>query len=503
MLSVLWIVSLMIVHNPVKTLNLTRCSGETINGGDGILTSLGYPQEHRSKTNDSCCISAPADSITTIRILHIDADGCINVEAANDTRLNRTKLSICEPLQWKDPLRISSTRIGINFLAEKPVKGFALHYMVKHKSYCDETFPCISGGCFSGSCDGIVECLDSSDELGCGTCQRTHVKCPKSSRCFNIFEERCDGVSNCPDGKDEANCTFHHCGNSSDKSFRCSNEKCVSRALVGNGLDDCGDGSDENAHIYNYLGATFFLTVVSFLLLWCWCSSRRDIQRLIENPPDFPLPVFRAPGEGEGNLGENESEEVFQAFVNARSSSVSRRRPRGRTRAARSVSPLVKTDSNCSVVALASLGVAPEDCLELDFTCMEHRDEHSRVFSQRRSRSVDGRGDRNLETHRRPRSWSVFRNKVSDISLVTFSSSQSFSHDVNHTPSTSEIRSITRNSLTYNISKPLSFGRKTKVGDCPQIRSEIDRIIELTPTRECYNLFRDRNDVTVIDLENT
>ncbi|KAK2146714.1 hypothetical protein LSH36_586g01002 [Paralvinella palmiformis] len=93
-------------------------------------------------------------------------------------------------------------------------------------------------------CDGIPDCLDGSDEIGCGPPQ-----CDDDQfTCDNGFclppEFYCDGKYDCGPGdiSDEENCTTE-CP--PDLPFRCDNGICMPPYVPCDGHDDCGDGSDE------------------------------------------------------------------------------------------------------------------------------------------------------------------------------------------------------------------------------------------------------------------
>lgn len=65
---------------------------------------------------------------------------------------------------------------------------------------------CTGGGCVEGQrCDGIIDCLDSSDEKRCR--YRCHISEFRCNDGWCIDERlRCDGFSDCKDGSDEENC---------------------------------------------------------------------------------------------------------------------------------------------------------------------------------------------------------------------------------------------------------------------------------------------------------
>ncbi|XP_012342709.1 basement membrane-specific heparan sulfate proteoglycan core protein isoform X12 [Apis florea] len=100
---------------------------------------------------------------------------------------------------------------------------------------------CDDGQCIllRRKCDNIFDCLDGSDERGCGVCSPAEWKCA-SGECIAEVE-RCDNVIHCADGSDEFGCVSECPAG----MFRCNDGLCLDNKRRCDGRPQCSDGSDE------------------------------------------------------------------------------------------------------------------------------------------------------------------------------------------------------------------------------------------------------------------
>ncbi|XP_026298187.1 basement membrane-specific heparan sulfate proteoglycan core protein isoform X16 [Apis mellifera] len=100
---------------------------------------------------------------------------------------------------------------------------------------------CDDGQCIllRRKCDNIFDCLDGSDERGCGVCSPAEWKCA-SGECIAEIE-RCDNVIHCADGSDESGCVSECPAG----MFRCNDGLCLDNKRRCDGRPQCSDGSDE------------------------------------------------------------------------------------------------------------------------------------------------------------------------------------------------------------------------------------------------------------------
>ncbi|GIY59173.1 sortilin-related receptor, partial [Caerostris extrusa] len=108
-------------------------------------------------------------------------------------------------------------------------------------------FKCTDGRCIEAEyvCDFDDDCHDGSDEANCTTpekiCRHNEFLCTVSKQCLPM-SWRCDGDSDCRDGSDEVDCQSIEC---ESWQFKCGNGRCVFITWQCDGQDDCGDNTDE------------------------------------------------------------------------------------------------------------------------------------------------------------------------------------------------------------------------------------------------------------------
>uniref|UniRef100_A0A8C3A547 Sortilin-related receptor n=1 Tax=Cyclopterus lumpus TaxID=8103 RepID=A0A8C3A547_CYCLU len=123
--------------------------------------------------------------------------------------------------------------------------------------YCEGTrcngFLCSNHTCLPATahCNGIQECPDGDDEHNCDPLCTRYMEFVCKNRAQCLFQSLvCDGIRHCEDGSDEdadyAGSTPSEFGKVCDAyTFQCANGVCVSLEWKCDGMDDCGDYSDE------------------------------------------------------------------------------------------------------------------------------------------------------------------------------------------------------------------------------------------------------------------
>jgi hypothetical protein len=127
------------------------------------------------------------------------------------------------PLVCVDCEGIVAAPVLESYSADAHVCHLHEQYLTPGQSNYD-SFKCLDGTCTSmqGRCNGISNCADGSDEVGCDASQDLFVPAYVATD------------SPCP-------ADF-----SSDVFFQCSNSNCIERVGLCNGHSNCADGSDES-----------------------------------------------------------------------------------------------------------------------------------------------------------------------------------------------------------------------------------------------------------------
>uniref|UniRef100_A0A8B9H7G1 Sortilin-related receptor, L(DLR class) A repeats containing n=1 Tax=Astyanax mexicanus TaxID=7994 RepID=A0A8B9H7G1_ASTMX len=122
-----------------------------------------------------------------------------------------------------------------------------------HCEHCNG-FLCSNGTCLPASahCNGLEDCPGGTDEQRCDPLCTRYMEFVCKNRAQCLFQSLvCDGTKHCADGSDEdasyAGCSTHpefekKCD---ADNFQCANGVCVSLDWKCDGMDDCGDYSDE------------------------------------------------------------------------------------------------------------------------------------------------------------------------------------------------------------------------------------------------------------------
>lgn len=135
---------------------------------------------------------------------------------------------------------------GLCILADGYCDGISDCFDASDEDYCGGCYAnewqCDDNQCIaaSGRCDGHEDCYDGSDELDCSNCNTGEFECGDGT-CIDATLT-CDGTDDCADASDEATCGCNPTG-----LYVCEDLTEIDASLVCDGTDlDCPDGSDED-----------------------------------------------------------------------------------------------------------------------------------------------------------------------------------------------------------------------------------------------------------------
>ncbi|KAM9853373.1 ST14 transmembrane serine protease matriptase a [Aulostomus maculatus] len=224
--------------------SIGTCGGQ-LTGEKGTFSSPNFPNYYPPRTSCQWSIQVPdgkAVKVTFKKFLLAEP----GQESSKDCHKDYVEINghkVCGEQPDGSVTETSNTnKINVLFFSDYSFvdQGFEAEYeAIDMKDPCPKQFLCNNQRCIRSelTCDGWNDCGDMTDEKNC-VCSSSHIKC-RNGLCKPMFW-KCDGVNDCGDGTDE-----QRCGSCQSGQVTCMNSKCVSEKKRCDGRDDCGDGSDE------------------------------------------------------------------------------------------------------------------------------------------------------------------------------------------------------------------------------------------------------------------
>nr|XP_050845973.1 basement membrane-specific heparan sulfate proteoglycan core protein isoform X24 [Vespula vulgaris] len=175
-------------------------------------------------------------------------DGSDELDCHSTLRPTTTHVSESEEERWSLPTEITGDVEEPTETAVARAKGEEEDSTLRaasNKCRADDVVRCQDGSryiCSVQRCDGVPDCEDGADEVGCphSGCKFGEFACDVR-RCI-LESQRCNFVEDCQDGSDEHDCNYPACTSS---QFKCRNGECIDGSKHCDGVLDCRDRSDE------------------------------------------------------------------------------------------------------------------------------------------------------------------------------------------------------------------------------------------------------------------
>ncbi|XP_070571265.1 uncharacterized protein [Ptychodera flava] len=100
-----------------------------------------------------------------------------------------------------------------------------------------------------------ILCVKEASVYEAKICDGYNYQCGNSDCIHNVYV--CDGIDDCGDGSDEQECDM--AGPCTSDSFQCSNGRCIPVSFYCDFIDQCGDNSDEETCVYRNCTADQFM----------------------------------------------------------------------------------------------------------------------------------------------------------------------------------------------------------------------------------------------------